>query len=729
MAEVAQNAWQQLGEFGTLPGSQWSKKRQKVTEQMVKMSSERFLDPSKVCSLIRMTHTDPAIRAMIDLIARSILKHGVILREMTEMFKGARKEKFYQFIDAEYRPFLISCLYCMFAVGFCAYTWKPHAEFVGKPACLDLETVRVGVSKNCLGEVQLKYYPLDSFSLFGPRKQETYDRKDGLKRREPEILTYFITAPTLNAEIRSHMTALIDDVMLNDFKRQCALQAEFSLARPTVFISKKEQKPDDLKQLGETIVNNITNRCPNNPYERRGTSNFGDPAVDLARSVSATMARVVSRGVPAATAKAALSSPGGGPGWHNSDFVNVERVKDGFGVESSVPRPQAPDLARWRSEYEERASFLFGVPKMLWSNSNPSRKHKILASGGEDSADKILSTTVRFWSAVLSTICARSYEEMYREHHKMLRAMQMTGEISERQTRLKHTPKPFRAESKSGVKERSALELVAEASESSGLISKDLRSKRDSPAKEGGGDDEEDTDYGVTLEYESSNSGKRKFKWKGSSSRKRLKVLSETRLVKAANTTRTASSSSSSKSQKAVVPSSGNPGKGAATAYRLGDGKRLLEGDEDSGVEGDDEKEEHGTAFWFMKSISAEFSFPGVIDMRNVETVYNRGLMKHSVYRSYVNREYGIPLEDIEESPIESPILPESAGPGPSRVNPADKRKKARQKERPTRSAPSPSSGSESDSSSSSSDTSSESERGKVNSRAPNKKKKPRKPR
>lgn len=627
-ADSLEAIWQQqLGTAG-LTGferTKWKRSPQKLTDKMLAMSQERILDPRLIAKLLRMAFDDPTLGAMINLVKRTILKCGVIIRESTEMFRGPRKQQFYQFIDTEYRRFFGECLVNLFALGFCAFTWVPHDEFGGRPMCIDIQTMQVKVSRNCLGEVRFHYQPLGTnfFTDMGKRRVFSFDKSgDSIKRREPEILTYYVSAPSADGKIRSHMTALLEDVYLNELKRQCSIQSDLSRARPTVFVSRREEKQDDLKSLGESIVDNLAYKCPRNMNDLgsapTGNLNLGDPVAGRSRSLATTMAHAISRGVPASAVKASLQSPGGFGHGSASEFVNVQRLGDGFQVEKTPHQAEGPDYLRYQSEYEERAAFLFGVPKMLWSNSNPSRKHKTLASGGEDSADKILASTIRFWSTALSQIGSKSYCAMFRDHHLMLRSLEREGAIKKRR-RAKGAP------DHNAAKKRKKKESHSKSEDD------------DLPALETDRD-----------ENEREQPKKKKHKTNAWPAAESLRALNNV-LTKVQETP--------------TYPEVEDPGEENEDETR-----------EDGYSSGDDED---GELFHFQASVQAEFSFPGVIDMRSVEMIYNRGLMKTSVFRGYVNREYGIPLEDIESEviPVAPPPMPGVPLPGKAKPSGGEEKK------------------------------------------------------
>ena len=699
----------------------WKQKRPKVTKSMTDFQAERFLDQKTIAKLVNMTFQDPALRAMIDLVSRTILKNGVTISESTEMFKGSRKEQFYKFIDKEYRRFFTECLYHLFALGFCAYTWKPHEEFGARPMCIDLQSVRVGVSRNCIGELSFSYTALGGhFGLSGSSLSgRKYDISgDPIKRREPEILTHYVTPPSMDGTIHSHMTALLDDVYLNEMKRKCAIQSDISRARPTVFISRKDEKQDGMQALGQAVAFHTTQQCPNNSFQSGlgPNINLGDPVALKRRGQSAAMAYALSRGLPAGISRDIANGNSPGSGGVYSDYVNVERLKDGFVVEKAPHQSEGPDYLRWRSEFEERSSFLIGVPKMLWSNSNASRKHKTLASGGEDSADKILANTVRYWSTQLSAIGSSSYAAMFRDHHLMLRNLEINGLISARKSKMRKSRnfKPPEKKQKEKNRKIHASAVVppppplpsprerqsARQLELDALLDKwiDHKVKADEPPdlEEDDGDatadamqkgsltlkrkrqesvvkieaSREDNNSDEEEEEEEENQNSSDSGEDDSSShltRPVKRVKTEAASLAVATSTRggRAERVSQNNMREALRRVSGQPADDGSSGVNEDPGS-----DEDGSGEESSGDEDDGELFHFKSSISAEFIFPGVVEMRHVEALHNAGLMKTSAFRLYASRQYGIPLEDIESKAIAPPPSALAIGQNPGRQKP-----------------------------------------------------------
>jgi hypothetical protein len=350
-------------------------------------------------------------------------------------------------------------------------------------------------------------------------------------------------------------------------------------------------------------------------------------------------------------------------------------MKDGYVVEKTPHQSEGPDYLQWQAEFEERASFLFGVPKMLWSNSNPSRKHKTLASGGEDSADKILASTVRYWASQLSAIGSSSYYSMFRDHHLVLRNAEERGVIPRRKSRLgqsssRKRPKPKELESRaSSIHEEKHESVLAsiiaktkehppELEEDSDFSAKKLphlakRKRADSfvdavvktessTEEKDEDEEEEEEDEDETPPPPPSPPPLKKIKIEAAAATTRIGEARRTRAERAAQ----------SQMRSALKKVSGQPQDDPTSS-----GVNEEPGPDGEDADGSSGDEEDGELFRFRRSASAEFSFPGIIDMRHVEEIYQKGLMKTKAFRVYVNRQYGIPLEDVESEVLDPPPL------------------------------------------------------------------------
>jgi hypothetical protein len=137
------------------------------------------------------------------------------------------------------------------AVGFAAVTHLPHPKYTGYPVVLNLERCEIKYYTDVYGQTHFRFFELLDTPLFGipgmgSRSAESFFVAIGdMNRRElPNVVVFVTDPPSVDAELRSKIIVLADDIVYEAHLKTCCYTANIHCANPPLVTEKHSIKPD-----------------------------------------------------------------------------------------------------------------------------------------------------------------------------------------------------------------------------------------------------------------------------------------------------------------------------------------------------------------------------------------------------------------------------------------------------------------------------------------------------
>lgn len=355
---------------------------------------------------------------------------GNILFQKSETNKPRQEDDQTLWYNMVYGQFCRQVVRSLWSVGFCAASYVPDENYVGKPVVLNLEEVEIDYYNNAMNQPEWLYFEREKGTL-------------GMADRKPmaNIITFYLPdcLPNRNGNLRSFMTTLLPEVTYEQHLMQCDIMASTSRCNPPL--------------VSEDVPENYN---PNNldPGLRGGSSRHGDgmlpakptaPTMELVDHSGSSLARQLEQRDTLAMLNA-----------YNTSDINEIRAQMQKDFRRQFQAPNLPQfylenkrhyvshtLAEGPSELvlkaqlqrTERVLTLLGVPmSMITQSASMNGKRAI-----NENSMTLFNNSQRMMKQQLISYMQTIYAFIYRRHHAMeaLKKSDEDEDEKELQKRLK----------------------------------------------------------------------------------------------------------------------------------------------------------------------------------------------------------------------------------------------------------------------------------------------------
>lgn len=426
--------------------------------------------------------TNSSCRACSQFLKNKIVGPGLQLKENTPVFTGDKLDAFKEFLKTAWQPFAREVLDQLLCFGFCACSWVPHEDFIGRPVVVDIPNTRILYKFNHLREIELQYDTDDTRRLTGApllgdeddgadvnsgesdddgggdgrretkreqsrrrvkRKRRTVREAMSQETREP--WTFFRDKPTINGQLASPLMSVIRDARYGDLVRELMVRAhEQRVSMPLVIAKKVDQSSATLSIATDALALQTSPHGLSSDPSSAGPSGPGagggggggmppPPPPPSGRFMGAdcppaTMSRLDMRSVSqvAAARVAEMFSYHrnrgrimGPPG--GAPIPGAIRLQPNEHLEKTPDFKDPPKVLEFMHKMDEKIYMALGVPMQLVTRDGMNVTLSKSDSSSKDSAsERFRETAADLGSGALVTVLNKMYERIYLAHFAVI---------------------------------------------------------------------------------------------------------------------------------------------------------------------------------------------------------------------------------------------------------------------------------------------------------------------